>query len=156
MSWTRPGASSVGRDVALQRLEPAAAHADGSPCLARSASRALTGKISGLKPSSARALSADEGADLLDLRARFEDVDLVDDDDDLLAPAADLLEERALGFGERAVGGGHEQHEVRARDELRGDRFVLADDGVGAGRVDDVDVAQDRRGRGDDVQVGVA
>ena len=85
-----------------------------------------------------------------------QNVDLVDDDDDLLAPAADLLEKGPLGLGERTVGGGHEQHEIRPRHELRGDRLVLADDRVGARRIDDVDVAKDRGGRGDDVQVVVA
>ena len=88
--------------------------------------------------------------------SRIENVDLVDDDDHLLAPAADLLEKRALGLGERTVGGRHEQDEVRARDEIRGDRLVLADDRVRSRRIDDVNVAQDRGGRGDHVQRGIA
>ncbi len=105
----------------------------GSPCLARSASRALTGKISGAEARAARrALRATNVVTSSTCASLVEDVDLVDDDDDLLAPAADLLEERALGLGERPVGGGHEQHQVGARHELGGDPLVLADDRVGA------------------------
>ena len=40
--------------------------------------------------------------------------------------------------------------------ELRGDRLVLADDGVGAGRVDDVDLAQEVDGGADHVEVRAA
>ena len=48
----------------------------------------------------------------------------------------------ALGLGERPVGGRDEEDQIRARHELGGDLLVLADDGVGAGRVDDVDVVR--------------
>ena len=78
---------------------------------------------------------------------RAEDVHLVDDDDDLLAPVADGGEEEPLRLGERPIGRGDEEDQVRAGHELGGEPLVLADDRVGAGRVDDVDVAQqlDRR-----------
>ena len=62
------------------------------------------------------------------------------------------LEEEPLGFGERPVGRGDEQDEVGARDELGGEPLVLADDRVGAGRVDDVDVAQQLDRRRDHLQ----
>ena len=83
-----------------------------------------------------------------------ENVDLVHDDDDLLAPTADLLEKRALGFGEGAIGRRHEQDEIGSRYELCRDRFVFPDDGVGARGVDDMDFAEDLGGCGDDVHMG--
>ena len=94
----------------------------------------------------------DEAADLLDVGGRVEDVDLVDHHHDLLAPLADALQEDPLALGERAVGGGHEQHQVGARHEVAGDRLVLAVDGVGARGVDDVDVLEQLEGGGDDVE----
>ena len=87
-----------------------------------------------------------------DVLFRLQDVDLVDHHHDLLPPVADALKEGALALGERAVGGGDEEDHVRAGDELARDRLVLAVDGVGAGRVDDVDVAQQLHRRGDDVE----
>ena len=80
---------------------------------------------------------------------------LVDDHDDLLAPSANVLHEAALGLGERAIGGGDEEHEIGARDELGRHRLVLADDRVGAGRVDDADFAEKIDGRLDDEQIGL-
>ena len=97
-----------------------------------------------------------ERSNLRHLPRAFENVALVDDDDDLLAPAANLLHEPALGLGERAIGGRHEEDEVGARDELRRHRLVLADDGVGPGRVDDADFAKELDRRLDDQQVGLA
>ncbi len=83
------------------------------------------------------------------------DVDLVDHHHHLLAPIADLLEEGTLGLGERPVGGGDEEHEIGARHEARRQALVLADDGVGPGSVDDVNLAQ-QVGRGvDRRQVGL-
>ena len=53
--------------------------------------------------------------------------------DDLLAPVADVFEERPLAFGERTIRGRHEQHQVGLRHELVGEPLVLAEDRVGAG-----------------------
>ena len=61
-------------------------------------------------------------------------------------------EEDPLGLGERPIGRGDEQDQIRARDEIGGQPLVLADDGVGPGRVDDVDVAQQFDRRGHDLQ----
>ena len=94
----------------------------------------------------------DEDAHLFAFLRPLEHVDLVDHDDDLLAPVLDVLQERPLALGERPVGRGDEQHEVGLRHELAGEPFVLAKDGVGARRIDDVDVPQERHGRGDDVR----
>ncbi len=99
---------------------------------------------------------AHESDDLLDVLGALEDVDLVDDDDDLLAPAADRLEEGPLGFGERTIGGRDEQHEVGPRHEIGRQPLVLADHGVGAGRVDDVDVAEQVGRSGDHLQAVLA
>ena len=106
----------------------------------------------GTEPEQRPGAVAHERRHLLDLALPFENVDLVDDDDDFLAPAPDLFEERPLGLGERAIGGRHEQHEIRARHELGGDRLVLTHDRVGPRGVDDVDLAEQRRRRGDDAK----
>ena len=121
--------------------------------MARNASFALTKKISGSNPRSARAFSATNAANLRDLRGPFEDVALVDDHDDFLAPPANVLHEAAFGLGEGAIGGRDEKHQIGAGNELRGHRLVLADDGVGAGGVDDADFAEQVDRRFDDEQV---
>ena len=64
--------------------------------------------------------------------------------------------ELALAFGERAVRGGDEQDQVGARHEAPRQQLVLARDRVGAGRIDQVDVAKQRRARGDRAHVGVS
>ena len=117
----------------------------GSPSFARSARRAETGKISGFAAEQRLRVLGDERAHLLAIFGALEHVDLVDDDDDLLAPVADGLEERALALGERPIGRRDEQHEVGLRHELAGQPLVLAEDRVGARRVDDVEIAEQRR-----------
>jgi hypothetical protein len=72
-----------------------------------------------------------------------EEVDLVDDEDYLLAPVPDQLEVLALGLGEGPVRGGDEEDEVRAGHEAAAELLVVADDGVGPRRVDDGDLAQE-------------
>ena len=130
-------------DVALERFEPAGRPRRRVALLrAQRQPRADREDLGTEAEQRARVVGA-RTRGLLDLPLPVEDVDLVDDDDDLLAPAAHLLEKRALGFGERAVGGGHEQHQIRSRHELGGDRLVLADDRVGARRIDDVNLAED-------------
>ncbi len=84
----------------------------------------------------------DEGGDLVALCGVGQDVDLVDDEHDLLAPRPDLLEEKPLALGERTVGGGDEKHEIGARHEVARQFLVPAHDGVRARRVDDVQLAQ--------------
>ena len=76
-----------------------------------------------------------------------EEVHLVDDDHDLLAPVADGGEEESLRFRERTVGRGDEDDQVRPWNELGGEPLVLADDRVGPRGINDVDVAEqfDRR-----------
>ena len=80
-------------------------------------------------------------------RRRFvpQQIDLVDDDDDLLAPVPDRRHECPLALGERAVGGGDEEDQVGARHELLGELLVLADDGVGARGIDDRDLVEELR-----------
>ena len=89
---------------------------------------------------------------LLDLGRGAEDVDLVEDDDNRLAPVSNAGEEEPFRLGERAIGGGDEQDEVGAGHEFGGDPLVLAENGVRARRVDDVDVAQQLGWRRDDLQ----
>ena len=94
-------------------------------------------------------LLAHEGEHALDVRRRVEQVGLVHDQHQLLAPLAERRQERALGLAEGTIGGAQEHHEVGARHELPRQRLVLAQDRVGARRVDDRDRAQDLGGRAD-------
>ncbi len=97
----------------------------------------------------------DKRSNLRHLRGPLENVALVDDDDNLLAPPADVLHEAPLGFGKRAIGRRDEEHQIGTRDELGGHRLVLANDGVGPRRVDDADFAEQIDRRFDDEEVGL-
>ena len=90
----------------------------------------------------------DERQHLIEIFGALEDIHLVHDDDDLLAPFADGRDERALRFGERPIRRRDEEDDVRARHELRREPLVLAQDRVRPGRVDDVDVFEEADGRG--------
>ena len=85
--------SCTKRSSASKRL---AAHSAGSPCFARLARRALTGKTRRSRAEHASARVADKRQHLLELAGPLEDVDLVDDDHDLLAPGPDRFDEHAL------------------------------------------------------------
>ena len=137
-----------GPQVLLERGEPARGHHGRvlrPPPLGREL-RAHREDRRGQPEQRARVLPH-EGDDRLQLRLAIQDVHLVDDDDDLLAPVADALEKRALALGERAVGRRDEQDEVRPGHELARERLVLAHDRVGPGRVHDVEVAEELDGR---------
>ena len=95
------------------------------------------------RPEDAPGRVADKRQHFVELGRALEDVDLVDDDHDFLAPRANRGDEGALGFGERAVRRGHEQDEIGPRHELRRQALVLADDRVRARRVDDVEVLEE-------------
>ena len=84
-----------------------------------------------------------------------EDIDLVDDDHDLLAPGADALHEQALALRERTVGAGDEKDQVGARHEVLGDLLVTLDHRVGAGCIHDIDLPQPFDGCGDHLHVGL-
>src|SRR5262249_37611973 len=84
------------RLAVLRALRQPGAHAERDGCAAQQ----IAGGV------------AYEAEHLVDLRWRGEDVDLVDHDDDLLAPVTDRLQERTFRFGERAVGRRHEEHQV--------------------------------------------
>ena len=98
----------------------------------------------------------DKRSDFRNLGRALEDVALVHDHDNLLAPAADVLHEPAFGLRERTIGRGDKKYKIRTGDELGGHRLVLADDRVGSRRVDDADFAEQIDGRFDDEQVGLA
>ena len=99
---------------------------------------------------------ADVADDLLALFGPGQNVDLVDDEDDLLAPLPDLLQEGPLALGEGAVGRGDEQDQIGAGNEVAGQLLVAADDRVGARGVHDVDLAEHLGGMGTLQQVGLA
>ena len=82
------------RDEALQRARSRwPPRAPARRCLARSASRALTGNTSGVSAEQRAArLSQTKSTTCVELALRSSKMsDLVDDDDDLLAPVADRL-----------------------------------------------------------------
>ena len=79
---------------------------------------------------------------LLALLRPGQNVDLVDDEDDLLPPLTDLLQESPLALGERSVGRGHEQDEIGTGDEVSRQLLMPADDRVGPRGVHDVDLAE--------------
>ena len=141
------------RDVILQRLE--AARRPERWLSLFGAERELRAHEEDLRlePEERARVLCHERTNLRDLRGPFEDVALVDDHDDFLAPPANVLHEAAFGLGEGAIGGRDEKHQVGAGNELRGHRLVLADDGVGAGRVDDADFSEQVDRRFDDEQV---
>ena len=133
-----------GRDPRLERGEAAALEGGrvallaGAPCLPGRQREDL-----GLHPERVGRPLAYERHDLLEVRLRAQQVGLVEKDHDLLAPLADRLEERPLALRVGPVRRRDEEHEVGAGQEIAGERLVLAEHGVGAGRVHDRDRAQD-------------
>src|SRR5690606_21240919 len=89
-----------------------------------------------------RGVLSDEGFHLVDLLGATENVDLVHDQHDLLAPGADLLEKLTLAFSEGPIGRGHEKDEIGAGNEVSGELFMTPNDGVGPRRIDDVQLPQ--------------
>jgi hypothetical protein len=71
-----------------------------------------------------------------------------------LPQARDRLEKGPLAFGERAIGGGDEEHQVGAGDEFPGQGLVLPQHRVGARGVHDHQVAQDLGGGGEALEPG--
>ena len=135
-------------DVGLQRLEAAGHPLVGPAALGRLGQPGRHGEDGGHVAHQIAGRLGHEVDHLRQVGLVAQDVDLVDDQDDLLTPVANLLQEGAFALGEGAVGRGDEQHQIAAGDELRGQRFVLADDGVGARRIDHGQLAEqiDRRG----------
>jgi hypothetical protein len=95
---------------------------------------------------------ADPALRLVDVGLVLQDVDLVEGHHHLLPPGADHLQEGPLALREGAIGGGHEEHEVRAGNELAGEGFVVAQDGVRPRGVHDGDLAEDGQGQGDHLE----
>ncbi len=93
-----------GRHVTLESLETA-----GRPdrrLAALGAERQLRADEEdlGLEAEEGLGVVSDERSNLADLRRAFEDVALVHDNDDFLAPASNVLHEAALRLGERTIG----------------------------------------------------
>ena len=88
-------------------------------------------------------LPLDKAADFLPLRDA-EQIDLIDDENDLLAVVARQFEIEPLGFRERALGGDHEDHQIAAMQEGFRRLFVLLKDRSRAGGIDQRD-ARPRR-----------
>ncbi len=95
------------------------------------------------RPEEAACPVCHERLHLIAVAGALEDVHLVDRDDDLLPPVAQRLEELTFRFGKRPIGRCDEDHQVRARHEVRGQLFVIAHDRVRARRVDDVHVTKE-------------
>ena len=90
-----------------------------------------------LDPQGLPGLLAHERDDLRPVLRRLQEVGLVEDEHDLLAPLPDRLEKGPLALGVGTVGRGDEEHEVGPRKEVPGERLVLAQDRVRARRVHD-------------------
>ena len=105
-------------DEVLQRLETARRPERGLAVLGAARQPGADGEDRGRRPEDAPGRVADKRQHLVELGRALEDVDLVDDDHDFLAPGANRLEEGALGFGERPVRRGDEQDEIGPRHEL--------------------------------------
>ena len=131
-------------DVVLQRLEAAARPLARRqrPSFVSSASFADTGKIVGSNPKMVACSSSGSRRPAATSSSRLR-VDLVEHEDELLPPLADVLEELPLRLRQRPVDRRHEQDQVRARDEVLGDLLMPLHDGVRARRVDQRDVAQE-------------
>ena len=80
----------------------------------------------------------------------FQNVNFVYNNSDFLAPVSYAFQEDALTFGERAIRRGNKEHEIGARDEIAGDGFVLAVNGIRTRRVYDVDFLEELHRGGDD------
>ena len=113
------------------------------PPRASCAWRAETAKISGRLAQKPGGVVPNVADDLVALFRPGQDVDLVDDEDDLLAPLTDLLQEPPLALGEGSVGRGDEQDQIGAGNEVAGQLLVTPNDRVGARRVHDVELAED-------------
>ena len=73
----------------------------------------------------------------------FEEVDLVQDNDDLFAPFANALHEGPLTLRKGAVCGRDKDHQIAARHKLLGQLLMATDDGICAGRIYDVDLLEE-------------
>src|SRR5207248_1287593 len=85
---------------------------------------------------------ADEVEHLLAVGRIWDEVDLIDDDDNLFAPLANPFQKGALAFTERAVGAGDKEHQIAARDKKLRDLLVALNHGVRAWGVHQADLAQ--------------
>ena len=88
----------------------------------------------------------DERAHLVHLVDAVQAIALVDDEEHLLAPFSDVLEKPHLRLRHRAVGGEHEQHQIRARHELLRQTLLPLENDVRPGGVHDVHLAKEIRG----------
>jgi hypothetical protein len=150
LSRKRSRSSSIATTCSSNAGRPLRSRAAASPCSrAPCAPQAESAKTRGSRPSVSPARFSNVARDLVEIGRRPHQVGLVQHQHDLLAPLADRGQERALALRVGAVGRGDEEHEIGTRQEVARQRLVLAQDRVGAGGVDDRDLAQDRGGRAD-------
>ena len=88
----------------------------------------------------------DERAHFVHLVDAVQAIALVDDEEHLLAPFSDVLEKPHLRLRHRAVGGEHEQHQIRARHELLRQTLLPLENDVRPWGVHDVHLAKEIRG----------
>ncbi len=139
-----------GDDVFVQLVKAGFGERFGISCAFRLQGRAGgNGENIGDKAEEFLDVFGNEGEDALQIGIVLKDIDFIDNDDDLLAPFANLAQEDAFALCKRAVGRGEEEDDIGARQEFLGDGFVVAFDGVGAGRIDDMDFAKKFDGRSD-------
>ncbi len=85
----------------------------------------------------------------------FDDIRLVEDEDNFLAPGENPLEELAFAFRHGMIGWSGEQDQVTAGDIFICQAFVMADDSIGAGRIDNIELLEERQWIGVDRKVFV-
>src|SRR5205823_13921076 len=95
------GVIERGLDVFLERLESARRPELRLPGLRAEGGLRADGKDLRHDAEEPARVVRDVGTDLAEILLAGQDVDLVDDDDDFLAPVADPLEKEPLGFRER-------------------------------------------------------
>ena len=137
-------AADQGRDVGLQRRETAGRQALGILQQARpEGALAGDGKQRKLLPVALLRELAHVVGDDLHLLGRAQ-VALLQDEDDVAHPVLVHLVEKLPGRGAPGIHGAeHEDHQVGNRHEPLGDLLVLTFNRVGAGRVDDVKIAEE-------------
>src|SRR6266508_2509789 len=87
----------------------------------------------------------DKGPHFLQGGFVLDDIGFVQREDNLLAPGENALEELSLALGERMISGSSEQHQVAARHEFIRQALMVADDRVGARRIDNIQFLQKRQ-----------
>src|SRR5947209_8871652 len=101
------------------------------------------GEDVGLETEQLLTVVAHEVHDLLHLFGIAQHVDLIQDDDNLLAPGANTFQEQTLTLRERTIYRRNEENKVTTRHKLLGETLVFAQDGIDARSINNTDILQE-------------